>query len=118
MLCARGTFNAEFAGNCLPCAEGRISEIEGATECIDCGPGTTSNAERSACIPCAAGTFNSMSRSICLPCAEGFTSDEGATECFPAPQIPAITFWGILILGLILSVIGGVYLNRREKVLQ
>jgi hypothetical protein len=109
--CTEGNYSQDGLG-CVPCEQGTISGVQAATSCAECSPGRTSNLDNTECIPCAAGTFNEISGGVCLPCDAGFTSLEGATECFPAPLIPTLSQWGIIILGFILVIFGILFLMR------
>jgi hypothetical protein len=80
--CQAGTFNNLVgATSCLPCSPGASSQ-SGAITCTLCQPGSYSSTGASSCKTCEMGTFTSNTGSAsCTPCPDGMTSSVDFTSC-------------------------------------
>jgi hypothetical protein len=79
---------AGFAGPggfapCLPCLQGSITNVSGASTCTLCRPGKSSGAENTSCIDCVPGTYsNPPVTPLCARCAPNtFSNVSKETAC-------------------------------------
>jgi hypothetical protein len=108
-LCASGSirssyvdlFNERFSADadsslCPHCVAGSVVNLNG-FGCVDCAPGTFSNATGSkatSCVVCQAGTYNpSFGQSSCIACPAGtYNPSIGSTSFSSCISCPAGTF--------------------------
>ena len=91
--CHPGTYRPVMSGStttvCVPCQPGDHQPSSGATACLTCGGGTTSNLARDGCEPCPAGSFRPANAAtfVCTPCPAGtLTAAPGRDSCDPCPD--------------------------------
>ena len=96
-FCRPGTFSVDGllpfgADECTVCQNGTSTtqavngtEMEGATTCLDCLPGSYAPKGAPICLRCPAGTSSGLKADQCDPCPPGYSSNVGATACFACP---------------------------------
>lgn len=86
-LCVAGK-HVDSARQCLDCAHGKYSDLNGEVACKECAPGQTfdSTGIGSACADCVAGKISGWGTSACEFCGEGkSTQAAGGVVCEDCP---------------------------------
>lgn len=136
--CAEGFFQDQPGQtSCIACPAGRVQPNTGGISCIDCAAGTYAGTEGQAqCTPCELGRAQPNTRSDsceicpvgtyadsqgqvqCTPCGENMTTAQmgstSASQCIPVNNnIPTLSQWGLILLGLCLSILGLVAVRQK-----
>jgi len=89
-LCSPGTSTSSLSGlpSCFDCAAGRYQPLEGEARCEDCEIGLYSVLGATECLNCTPGTSteNRRGEGICTPCAPGYyAAEEQSWSCDECP---------------------------------
>jgi len=87
--CPAGTVYDDNENECVACAAGKFSELDGMDECTNCPVGNFAPLTGSTeCVICDAGRFMAETGAeACDPCPENtIMQDQGATECVSCPD--------------------------------
>ena len=102
-ICPVGTYQASgcFGDNencCEYCMGNDYSDVQGATQCKTCTPGSIANKDRNECTQCPAGTFQTITRTYgfasCEACPFATDSNAGSTQCSNGEVLNWFTGYG------------------------